>query len=208
MKKINTVGLVARFKPLHRGGTLMLDHILPLANEVIIGIGSSNRYDFRSPFTYKETNEMVNAYLAPRYDNYKIIPVPDFGHLPGGADGSLWCDYVKEHFRNLDYFVSANPYVANLMKNFYDVIHPSQFIPRHKWIIAKGSLVRERMAKGKNLDSLLPIEVYTYLQENDLITRFQKEFGEETLHDIARKANPLEETIDDEKSYVNLIRSK
>ena len=48
------------------------------AGHVLIGVGSSNRYNFRNPFTLAETESMLRLAL-PEFSNYEFIPVPDLG---------------------------------------------------------------------------------------------------------------------------------
>lgn len=43
-------GLIARFKPLHRGGALMLEHALQHYAHLTIGIGSANKYNALTVF--------------------------------------------------------------------------------------------------------------------------------------------------------------
>jgi nicotinamide mononucleotide adenylyltransferase len=42
----------------------------------VIGIGSSNRYDVRNPFTPEESADMIRRVLGDR-GRYSLIPVPD-----------------------------------------------------------------------------------------------------------------------------------
>jgi nicotinamide-nucleotide adenylyltransferase len=43
--------MVARWKPVHRGHAVVLRALSDRAEQALIGIGSSNRYDSRNPFT-------------------------------------------------------------------------------------------------------------------------------------------------------------
>ena len=111
MKTLGRVGFIGRFKPLHNGAVAALDELCGRADVVKIGIGSSNKYNARNPFSSTETKEMINAVLHPGYTNYELIDIPDFAHIPQYKDGGKWKKYVLDHFGSLDYFVTANPYV-------------------------------------------------------------------------------------------------
>ena len=91
--KLGRVGVIGRFKPLHNGGALMLDAICENADHVVIGLGSSNKYNLRNPFTGDESAGMIEAYLSPRFSNYELIHVPDFGHIQEFSDGKKWKEY-------------------------------------------------------------------------------------------------------------------
>ena len=45
--KLGTIGLIGRFKPLHLGASVLLESACEKAEKVIIGIGSSNKYNIR-----------------------------------------------------------------------------------------------------------------------------------------------------------------
>ncbi len=90
MKRFNRVGMICRFKPLHKGGALMLEAACQSAEYVLIGIGSENKYDWRNPFTAQESKEMVDVYLSRRFSNYAVFFMQDSGHIPEYSDGQKW----------------------------------------------------------------------------------------------------------------------
>lgn len=177
MKTLGKVAVIGRFKPLHNGGALMLETICQLADHVTIGIGSSNKYNLRNPFTAKESQRMLDAFLSPGYANYKIVHIPDFAQDPQYRDGQQWKEYVKTKFGHLDYFFTGNLYVKTLLDDSYHVAHPAQFIPPDKWIKLRGTEVRLEMARGNEWKNLVPPEVVFYLEQQDIISRFRQQFG-------------------------------
>ena len=195
-EKMGRVGVIGRFKPLHLGGARMLDAICEHATEVIIGIGSSNRYGLRSPFTVEETEGMLRAYLEPRYTNFTIIPVPDYGHVKKYADGKKWVENTVRLYGALDVFVSGNPYVTKLLAPHYTIIHPATLIPKENHIMLCATDVRQAMARHQEKEwrTLVPNEVASYLDSHGLVERFRKEFGLETL---ARGAQPIYRVMDE-----------
>ena len=201
MDKLGTVGFIGRFKPLHKGAAVVLDELCQKADYVKIGIGSVNKYNLRNPFTAQETKEMIDSYLKGRHTNYEIIMVPDFAHLSQFKDGQLWRHNVKELFGNLDYFVTGNDYVKNLMKEDYNIIHPAAFVPEEKWVYMKGSIARIKMAQGADYKKTMPKEVSEYLQQNGLIERFRKEFGLETLTTLVENKWHLAENKEQERAH-------
>lgn len=179
--KLGRVGVIGRFKPLHNGGALMLDALCENADHVLIGLGSSNKYNVRNPFTVEESAGMVEAYLSPRFSNYQLIHVPDFGHLNEYSDGKKWKEYVTEHFGILDHFVSGNEYVSDLLKDTYVVVHPAVLILPERHVRIRATEVRLKMARYENWPSLVPDAVAAYLGSNGLVERFRKEFGLRTI---------------------------
>ena len=166
--------MIARWKPVHLGHAAILRAVCNSGEAALIGIGSSNRYNARNPFTLDETRDMLQLALAASA-NYQIIPVPDLD------DGPRWRVMVKELFGDVDVFVTANPYVASLLRDDYRVIPPVELIPPRERVPAEGSDVRRAMARGDDWESLVPNVIAEYIKSNRLDQRFREEFGLETL---------------------------
>lgn len=175
------VAMIARWKPVHLGQEAVLRALCNGAGQVIIGVGSSNRYNARNPFTYEETEAMLRLVLpaieTAEYANAKfaIVPVPDLD------DGPRWRIMVKEMLGELDAFVTDNPYVANLMKDDYRLMRPVDWLSPSECIKVDGSTVRAMMARGERWQDWVPERVAGYIEENELDERFRREFGLETL---------------------------
>ncbi len=168
------IGMIARWRPVHLGHAVILKALCKSGDQVSIGIGSSNRYNVRNPFTLEETQAMLKLVLAD-FDNYQLIPVPDLD------DGPRWRVMVMELFGTLDIFVTENPYVTNLLKADYRLMRPIELIPSEEQIPVDGSGVRRAMARGEAWESLVPSVVAEYIKSNHLDVRFREEFGLETL---------------------------
>ncbi|MCC7118169.1 MAG: hypothetical protein IT310_06555 [Anaerolineales bacterium] len=173
-KQYSRIGMIARWKPVHLGHASILRVLCNSGETALIGVGSSNRYNARNPFTLDETREMIQLVLA-EFSNYQIIPVPDLD------DGPRWRVMVKELFGELDVFATANPYVASLLREDYRVIPPVELVPLRERVPAEGSDVRRMMARGGEWESLVPQVIAEYIKSNRLDQRFRDEFGLETL---------------------------
>ena len=202
--KLGKVGVIGRFKPLHHGAVRMLEAICEQSKEVIIGIGSSNKYNVRNPFTPEETEEMLRIVLSPNYSNFKIVYVPDSGHLPEYSDGFKWKEDVKELFGKLAYFISGNEYVRSLLKDIYSLIHPHELVSNGKWRRSRGTEVRFEMARC-NIEwkKFVPKEIADYLENKRLLERFQKEFGLQTIASIHFNKESMyrKENLNEEKLH-------
>ena len=178
--KIGRAGIIGRFKPVHLSSAKILQAVCKSSDEVLIGLGSCNKYNLRNPFTVEESEEMVKIALKD-FDNYQIIQVPDFGHIYEYRDGTKWRDHVLETFGGLDYFVVGNPYVYNLFEGYYPRIHPFDLMESKSKKHFKGTGVRLEMARGRNWKKMVPEDIANYLVEKGLVERFRREFGEETI---------------------------
>ena len=196
MNELGQAGLIGRFKPLHRGGKVLLETICKKADYVEIGIGSSNQYNMRNPFTAEETKEMIDALLSPNYKNYEIFEVPDLFNEP------KWIKQAEKLYEDLDYFVSGNEYVFDLLKNSYNVIHPADIIPGDEHVRMRATEVRMQMARGGDWEQYVPDSVADYLKKNELVKRFRKEFGLETVAKLANEDYVSPETKAQERAHV------
>lgn len=166
--------MVARWRPVHLGHAPVLRALCDRSDRALIGIGSSNRYNARNPFTLDETVDMIRLVLGAR-DDYELIPVPDLD------DGPRWRAMVRARFGPLDLFVTDNPYVAHLMREVYPVIRPVALLPEPDRVAVSGSMVRKQMAQGDGWQAMVPPQVADYIVERGLDERFRREFGLRTL---------------------------
>jgi nicotinamide-nucleotide adenylyltransferase len=174
MARFNRMGMVARWRPVHLGQAPVLQALCDGAAQALIGIGSSNRYDLRNPFTLAETVDMLHLVLAGR-DNYTLIPVPDLD------DGPRWRLMILDLFGPLDRFVTANPYVASLLAADYRIVRPVELVAEEARVPIDGTRVRREMARGDGWRDLVPTPVADYIAARQLDQRFRREFGLQAL---------------------------
>lgn len=188
------LGLVARFRPLHVAHAALLEALCD-RGEVVVGIGSSNRYGLRNPFTAAEARDMIARVVGERA---RVLDVPDLG------DGPRWRVMVRDLLGPLDLFVTANPYVRDLMTSLYPVAHPRDLVPRERHAPVSGELVRRAMARGEGWRDMVPPQVAAALDERGLVARFRREFGLATLALDAEGAPPRAPSAEMEEAHVLL----
>jgi len=174
VRPLGRIGMVARWQPVHLGHLPVLRALCDRAGHALIGIGSSNRHNRRSPFWAEERAEMIRLVLDGR-GNFTLVPVPDLD------DGPRWRVLVLDLFGPLDRFVTDNPYVASLLAHDYRLMRPVELVPPEQRVRIDGTMVRGEMARGPAWRDLVPPEVAAYIEENRLDERFRREFGLETL---------------------------
>lgn len=172
--RVGRIGMVARWKPVHLGHAAVLAALSARGEELLIGIGSSNRYDLRNPFTAAESADMIRAVL-PAGGRVRLHEVPDLGH------GPRWRAMVAAFFGPLDLFVTANPQVRDLLAETYRVVHPVWLVPEDQRIALDGTTVRRAMARGDGWRPLVPAPVAALMDARGLAERFRREFGAATL---------------------------
>jgi nicotinamide-nucleotide adenylyltransferase len=173
-QNVGRLAMIARWKPVHVGHAVVLESLAESASEVVIGIGSANRYDVSNPFSASETADMIRAVLRGR-SNVEIVDVPDLGH------GPRWRAMVVEMLGTLDLFVTANAYVRSLLSADYRVVHPVHFVAPDRRIAVDGTTVRKAMARGEEWRTLVPPSVARVLDDANLVERFRRDFGLATI---------------------------
>jgi nicotinamide-nucleotide adenylyltransferase len=167
--------MIARWKPVHLGHQAVLKALLRSAEHVTIGIGSSNKLDVHNPFSAAETREMLESCLGDGLARCEILEVPDLGN------GPKWRAMVVELLGTLDAFVTANDWVHRLLEHDYLVVHPVTLLSPEEQVRVSGTMVRARMARGEDWRALVPESTARYLTERDLVARFVRDFGLQTL---------------------------
>ncbi len=171
---VGRIGMIARWRPVHRGHTPVLRALCTRADHALIGIGSANRYNLRNPFTLDETLDMLRLALAD-HDNYTLIPLDDRDDIP------RWRAIVIERFGPLDLFVTDNPYVTHLLGDEYPITRPVALVPEEERISVDGTMVRKAMAQGDGWVELVPKSIGDYIKAGRIDERFRREFGLQTL---------------------------
>lgn len=185
MNTYSKIGIVGRFRPLHNGSAATLESLCEISDHLIIGIGSINRYDLRNPFVADEVEAMIDSFLSERFSNYSFKKIPDFGHKSKYQDGQRWKEEIISQFGDLDLFVSGNSYVMELLSDYYICKYPVNFVAPEKRIPLSGTDVRIAIAMNYDWQHLVPTKVFNYLESNNLIERFRREFGLSTISLLA-----------------------
>ncbi|MCJ7701514.1 MAG: adenylyltransferase/cytidyltransferase family protein [Anaerolineales bacterium] len=173
-KNPSFAAILGRWQPVHLGHQAALQSLCSRFDRVVIGIGSSNIHDYRNPFSLAEVKDMLRLSIG-NYTNFTLLPIPDI------IDDRAWCKEVVNTFGQLEYFITANPYVKTLLDDNYLVSHPANFIPEERKIAVSASMVRRQMAQGGDWPTLVPQKVSQYILTQNLDERFRKEFGLHTL---------------------------
>jgi nicotinamide mononucleotide adenylyltransferase len=199
--------VIARWKPPTWSHAALLDALVAgpdttLEDEVLIGIGSSNRRDPRNPFSAAETAGMLEAYVRPRaVARWRVFAIEDLG------DGPRWADLVHGRLGPLDRFVTGNAWVARLLRERYTIVDPRQLIPPDRRVPFGGSEARLALARGGEAwRAFVPPEVAAVLCDRGLVERFRREFGLATLARMATEevGRPRALTAEEEERHVRL----
>lgn len=162
--------MVARWKPVHLGHQRVLQALQGTGAELIVGIGSANRYDERNPFTPAETEAMLWRVLSP--ERTRVIWVDDLDNPP------LWAARLAARLGPLEAFVTANERVAACMAPYYPLLHPARLLSPEQRLALNATQVRECWRRQEPWQHLVPPPVAAFLWEHGLVERYLRDFAE------------------------------
>jgi nicotinamide-nucleotide adenylyltransferase len=168
------VAVLGRWQPVHLGHQAVLEALCERFERVVIGVGSADTHDYRSPFSLTEVTGMLQISLRA-YANYELAPIPDLASDPE------WCRLAAEAFRGIPRLVTANPYVKYLLEDRFAISHPADYVPEERKAAVSATMVRREMARGEGWKRLVVPEIADFILENGLDRRFRGEFGLHTL---------------------------
>ncbi|RAP53261.1 MAG: nicotinamide-nucleotide adenylyltransferase, partial [Methanosphaera sp. rholeuAM270] len=161
--------LIGRMQPVHKGHINVIKDTLKEVDELIIGIGSSEKSHTNSnPFTGGERILMLSKALRESKidpSRYYIIPLEDI------ACNSLWVGHVKMLTPPFSKVYSGNSLVQQLFEeDNIEVIQPPLFNRREY----SGTEVRRRILNNENWEDLIPKEVVKVINEINGVNRIRK----------------------------------
>jgi nicotinamide-nucleotide adenylyltransferase len=168
------VAVLGRWQPVHLGHQAVLEALCERFERVVIGVGSADTHDYRSPFSLTEVTGMLQISLRA-YANYELAPIPDLASDPE------WCRLAAGAFRGIPHLVTANPYVKSLLEDRFAISHPADYVPEERKAAVSATMVRREMARGEGWKRLVAPEIADFILENGLDRRFRGEFGLHTL---------------------------
>lgn len=161
--------LIGRMQPVHKGHINVIKDTLKEVDELIIGIGSSDKsHTNYNPFTGGERILMLTKALRESKidpSRYYIIPLEDI------ACNSLWVGHVKMLTPPFSKVYSGNSLVQQLFEEEkINVIQPPLF-NRTEY---SGTEVRKRILNNENWEELVPSSVVSVINEINGVHRIQK----------------------------------
>ena len=110
MYKYRVALFIGRFQPFHKGHLYSLKKCFELADQVIVGIGSSQESGTENnPWDFEARKAMIES-LDLQGDSLKVVALPDY------PDDEVWLKEVKEGVGNFNVVVSNNEWVLSIMQ--------------------------------------------------------------------------------------------
>ncbi len=153
---------IGRFQPFHNAHLIDIKKVLKEVDEVIIAIGSSQEKNtLENPFSYNERKEMIaNVLKNNKIKKYNIYPLPDL------YNDKKWVAYIKNNLPSYDFVYSGNLWTLRCFKKYDSKVKKIKLI---KGI--SSTIIRNKMVKNKNWQSLVPMEIAEYIKKINGVER-------------------------------------
>lgn len=141
--------LIGRFQPFHLGHLDAVKFALSSVDELLIGIGSSNKFsEKRNPFTADERKEMIESSLdESTLGKIKIYYIPDVN------DHDKWTYHIDEIVPKYDVVFSNDEFTHTLFgKRGIKVIS----VPLKQREILSGTDIRVKIRDDRGWSGLVP----------------------------------------------------
>ena len=163
---MTTALFVTRAQPFHLGHMKVIREILKKNKNIVILIGSTqSRGTRKNPFSAREREEMITRALkAGRIRNYEIVRVDDI------FNDQLWVARVNKVCK-FDVVYSMNPWTIRCFKRAGIRVRKHSLYRRKS---CSGSEIRERIARNRKWEALVPRAVGEYIREIRGVARVKK----------------------------------
>lgn len=166
MKQYKLALFIGRFQPFHNGHLYSLNKAFELAENVIVGIGSSQESGTENnPFDFETRKMMIESIKVLTGQKVKVVPVPDM------FDDKKWGDLILKIVENEglspDHVVSVgnNEWTNRIIKGVGVEVYETGLYNREE---LEGIKIRElRKIKDSEWKKRVPLEVVKYMEKYD-----------------------------------------
>ena len=151
MNRTYKVGLViGRFQPFHNGHKYLIEKSLKLCDQIIIGIGSSNKKDRDNPWNARRRKKFLEEFFKKSgYENrvLKIVKVPDH------PDDDIWLEKLFKKTGTFDVTIGNNEWNNGIIERHGIPAVKIGFENRDKW---EGTKIRNLIENQMKWDDRVP----------------------------------------------------
>lgn len=156
--------IIGRFQPLHNGHMDVIRKCAEESENLTIGIGSAQySHQKDNPFTAGERYMMIKGAMEDEgITNYCIVPIEDLNRY------SVWVSQVVSMSPPFETVYTNNNFTKRL---FYEAGFKVKESPLYNRSVYSGTVIRERIASGKEWHSLVPDATARVIESIDGVNR-------------------------------------
>ena len=140
-----TALIIGRFQPFHPGHMYLIKKALSVADNVIIGIGSTNLKNADNPFSYEERLTMLQTWIDKERVGDRVKKIVGIEDTPDDSD---WILLAMKKTGPVDVVFGNNDWVNDLYKAKGIPVIEVKMFKRH---IYEGKKIRATMRKNGEL---------------------------------------------------------
>lgn len=159
MKQYTKGLVIGRFQPFHLGHKYLLEQALKKCERIVIGIGSSNRYDDDNPISYKKRESIVNKFLQKEGMNNRVEKIFPAADVP---DDNEWFKLVTKQTGKIDAVIGNNAWVNGIfLGKKYKIVE----VPYYRRNILEGTKIRKLVKEKKHWEDRVPQFLVTAIRD-------------------------------------------
>jgi nicotinamide-nucleotide adenylyltransferase len=145
---MTTALIIGRFQPFHLGHHMLVQEAAKEADDILIGIGSSQESNTQhNPFTAEERRRMIMLSVKEIGRKVSVFDVPDIGN------NERWVAHVEKIVPKFDVVYTNGELERSLFAKAGYRVHATGLFNREKY---SGTEIRRMILEGKRWRHLVP----------------------------------------------------
>lgn len=159
MKKYKTGLVIGRFQPFHLGHKYLIEQALEICDNIILGIGSSNKSDGKNPYSADVRVEFLQKFIDEEKLSKRVSRILKLYDNP---DDDVWFENLIKQTGIFDVTIGNNPWNNGIIERHGISAVTVGFFERHK---LEGIKIRKLMEEKKKWEDRVPYYLISQIKE-------------------------------------------
>lgn len=159
MNKYKTGLIVGRFQPFHKGHLFLLLKSGEICDNIIIGVGSTNKKNIDNPYNYKTRKKMLIEVIKKENLGNKVKKIIPLKDIPNDNE---WLKNVLEKTGAVDIVIGNNDWVSGIFRDAGYKVVEIPFLKRNYY---EGKKIRDRMRNHEEWKNRVPLYILGLIKE-------------------------------------------
>ncbi len=160
MKKYKIGLVIGRFQPFHLGHKYVIEKALKVCEKIYIGIGSSQIFDERNPYSTEKRKEFLNAFIENEGIRDGVIGIVTTEDV---ADDDEWFADLIKKIPGTEVVIGDNEWVNGIFERH---AIPALRIGYYKRNILEGTKIRKSMQEKKPWKKRVPEYLISHIEKD------------------------------------------
>lgn len=150
--------VIGRFQPFHLGHKYLIEESLKICDQIIIGIGSSNKSDEKNPYSSDERMEFVKKFIEEEGLTGKVFQITKLHDNP---DDDVWFENLIKQVGSFDITIGNNPWNNGIIERHGIPALEIGFYKRDK---LEGIKIRSLIGNNDKWEDRVPSYLINYIK--------------------------------------------